>query len=656
MAIRTSLPAAALALAISTCLLTACGGGGSNVRSVAPSSLPPDPPPPPPPPAEACQAPVTADCVVDISSSQDMTGGRQSDFALVKRGTGELTLIRVSNVFDNSPIVDFRFGAGTTVEDGDLRVASNANLLSNVTVQANGQLQVGGSVTGDVANHGVTTLDGTVTGDMANDGVLEPGSSIYGDVVPAHVEGNFTQASNGTLIAVTPMTAYGPMDGGFVSVTGRADIAGTLELRTYSDDYGPYPLPTTPLSMQVLHADGGVFGQFAQWTSPGLFITGSVRYLANDVYFDASAISVAPAMAAAKAGDALTLQSATRFDAALGNANGLASATISLTHAQRQFLASAGTIQRLRTWDQAIRTFDSLSGSGYTAAVDALMQQASMPAADLMSRMDNVQAGWKPGAWSGSAAMPASGTGRFAENRAGFDGWLADGVLLGGSLGWSDGSLRFDRFGGTAQDRSPQWDVYLRRDLSAGAYVFGDIGYGHHQVNFHRRIDLGVMEQAASAMRTLDVTRGYLEAGRDFRVGQARLTPFGAISHVVLQGGGFAEQGGTGFELIAQPATYRQTGAAAGLRLGRDWRDGERWTALNLSMGYRQILAAHDDARAAFAGVPDLAFALDGLPHRQSIGWLHANLATGNAHWNWLLSYDRQASDEALSLGANFRF
>ena len=657
----------ALALAISACMLGGCGGGGSNgmVRTESlPPSPPPSPPPPPPPPppssapAEPCPSPVTGDCMVDSpTTGQDMTGGRQSDFALVKRGTSRLTLIRESNVFDNSPIVDFRFSGGTTVEDGDLRVVSNANLQSNVVVQSTGHLDVGGTVTGSLTNGGTTTLGGTVTGGMVNDGMLVPDSSIYGNAIPARVEGNFSQTPNGTLVAVIPMTAYGPMTGGFLSVTGRADIDGTLQLDAYTDDFGPYPLPATPLTLQVLHADGGVFGQFAKWTSPGLFITGALRYQPDDVYFDATAISAAPAMAAAKAGDAITLQSAAHFDAALGSASGSTSvAPDSLTGAQRHFLASAGAIQRLRTWDQAIRTFDSLSGSGYTAATEALMQQASMPAADLMSRMDTLRAGSKPGAWYGHAAMPASSTGAFSENRAGFDGSLGDGVLLGASLGWGDGSLQFDRSGGTARDRSPQWDIYLRRDLQAGAYVFGDIGYGHHLVNFNRSIDLGLVQQAASAMRALDVTRGYLETGRDFRIGQSRLTPFGAVSHVVLHGGGFAEQGATGFEFIAQPATYRQTSAAAGLRLGRDWRNGDRWTALNVTTGYRQILAAHDGARAAFTGAPDMTFALDGTQAHRNSSWLQLNLAAGNEHWNWLLSYDRQASEEALSLGAKFSF
>lgn len=637
-----------LFVAIASGLLAGCGGGGS-VRAASSGATPPDPPPPPPPPSGTCLPPLTGDCTVneiyDASGNvvrQYMSGDRTSDYALITDTIAGLELEQGT----------FRFAGGTRVENGYLSIDASANLDSNTTVQPAGHLVVAGTLTGDATNEGEVFLSGTIAGNVLNQGTLRPDSNVA-YTAPGYIDGNFKQAPSGILVATMRP------EGGYVSVTGRADIDGTLQLEQATDNsFGALvPPPSAPLSLQVLHADGGVFGQFAQWTSPGLFITGSVRYLANDVYFDATAISVAPTMAAAKAGDAITLQSAARFDAALGNAHGPASvAPGSLTDAQRRFLASAGAIQRLRIWNQAVQTFNSLSGSGYAAAATALVHQASMPAADLMSRMGNLHAGSQPGAWYGHAAMLASGTGTFTENRAGFDGWLADGVLLGASLGWSDGSLQFNRSGGAARDRSPQWDVYLWRDLQAGAYVFGDLGYGRHLVDFNRRIDLGTAQHAASAMRALDVTRGYLEAGRDFRIGQNRLTPFGAVSHVVLHGGGFTEQGGTGFEFIAQPTVYRQTSAAAGLRLGRDWRTGDRWTALNVTAGYRQILAAHDDARAAFTGAPDMTFALDGAQGHRNSGWLQLNLAAGNEHWNWLLSYDRQASDTALSLGAKLSF
>lgn len=658
---RTLLPSA-LALAISASLLVACGGGGGMVRAEAAS----DPPPPPPPsaPAEPCPSPVTADCVADVPSSvgnQDMTGGRSSDHALIKRGDGQLTLASHSSNDNFPPTVDFRFGGGTTIEGGGLRVWSNATLHSNVVVQAAGTVQAFGAITGNLDNHGYTLLWDKVVGDVTNDGILEPGSSIYGDVVPARVEGNLRQTSNGTLVAVIGVGASrGALTGGFLTVTGRADIDGRLRLVEYTDDWGPYPLPGAPLTLQVLHADGGVLGQFAQWDSPSLFVTGAPRYLANDVYFDIKTISAVQAMSAAPAVkvDPLTLRSAAHFDAALGNAGTWATtAGASLSVTQRQFLASVGAIQRLRDYDQAVRMLDSLSGHGYVDATDSLLQQAAMPAPELMARVGKLRAGSVSGSWATQTAMLVSGAGAFSGQRAGFDQWLDDRWLLGSSFGWSEGSLRFDRSGGAARDQSPQWDAYVRRNGDGNAYVFGDVGYSRHQLNFNRRIDLGVGRQAAGTRNSFDAVHAWVEAGRDFQVARSRLTPFAAVSYAALRGAGFTEQGSTGFELIAQPSLHQRLNAAAGLRLGREWRgDGDRWTRLDLTAGYLQLLHARDDARAAFAGAPDVIFALNGMRPRRNTGWLQMSLATGGAHWNWLLSYDRQASDEALTLGAKFGF
>jgi uncharacterized protein with beta-barrel porin domain len=590
-----------------------------------------------------------------------MTGGRSSDHALIKRGEGQLTLASHSSNDDLPPTVDFRFGGGTTIENGGLRVWSNATLHSNVVVQTTGTLQSFGTITGSLDNHGYTLMWDKVVGDVANDGVLQPGSSIYGDVIPARVEGNLRQTPNGTLIAVIGVDAsLGKLTGGFLTVTGRADIDGTLRLAQYGDEFGPYPLPGAPLSLQVLHADGGVFGRFAKWTSPGLFVTGAPRYLSNDVYFDITTISAAQTMAAAPVvkADALTLRSAANFDAALDNAGTWANRQgASFTATQRQFLASVGAVQHLQDYGQATRTLDSLSGSGYVVATDALLRQASLPNADLMARMDSLHAGSRLGAWSSQSSMLASGSGAFNDQRAGFDQWLGDRTLFGSSFAWSDGSLRFDRSGGVARDRSPQWDVYVQRLGHDDTYLFGDIGYSRHELRADRQIDLGIGQRSVRARQDLDLLRSYFEAGRNFHISGGRLTLFGAVSHVMLHGAGFIEQGATGFELAVQPSVYQRASATAGLRIGQDWRTNSgRWMSVNLAAGYLQTLRARDDAQAAFTGIPDVRFALDGMQRERNTGWLHLNLGTGDEHWNWLLSYDRQASDEALSLGTKFSF
>lgn len=381
-----------------------------------------------------------------------------------------------------------------------------------------------------------------------------------------------------------------------------------------------------------------------------------MRYLPNDVYFDAIAISVAPAMAAAKAGDALTLASAARFDAVLDHASFANAPDAARTPEQQRLLAAAGLIQRTQSFDQAIRTFDSLSGSGHTAAIEALLLQSSLPDASLMSRMDSVRPGSRLGAWSGQTSVLASGNGAFTGVRAGFDQWLGDRLALGVSLGTSEGSLRFGHLGGTARDRSPQWDVYLQQLVGDGGYLFGDIGYGRHQLDTRRAIDLGIGQFRVTGLRDLDLLRAHVESGQHFRVGNGRVTLFGALSHVALHGAGFVEQGSTGFELAAQPSTHQRTSATAGLRFGQAWRSGDRVTTLNLATGYSQVLLARDNARAAFTGAPDAMFALDVLPTARGNGWLQLGIGTGNERWNLGLDYARLAENQSLMLHTRLAF
>ena len=637
-------------LVISSCLLSGCGGG-STVRSDTTVATPT--PISTSGSSDLCPSPVLADCTADISLDQEMTGGRQSDHALIKRGSGKLTLISQPNTF-GPPVVDFRFSGGTTVENGTLRVASSASLHSSVVVQASGRLELFGGMTGNATNHGAMLLSDMMVGNVVNDGIFTPGSSIYGDIVPARIEGNFSQAPTGTLDAV-----IGATSGGFVSVTGRANIDGTLRLVAYTDDFGPYPIPTAPLSLQVLHADGGVFGQFAHWISPGLFIAGTVRYLGNDIFFDATSISAAKVMATSQAGNALTWSAAAKFDAARVNADGLAGLPHDeLTFTQRQFLGSIASIQRLQDYDKAVRTFDTLSGYGYVALTDELLQQAMMPASPLIAHVGSLHAESVSGLWSAQPTMVASSAGVIGnERRGGADQWLSDRLLLGSSVSWSEGNLQFDRLGGRARDWSPQWDVYLRRNGNRDSYLLADVGYSRHQLDLSRQIDLGTGQYNARANRNLDVVHAYFEAGRDFRVGPGWLTPFGALGYAALRGAGFTEQGITGFELIAQPSVHQRTSSTVGLRFGQDWHDSAgRWTQLNVAAGYVRLLDAHDDAFAAFTGAPEVKFALDGMPRQRNAGWWQLSLGTGDERQAWLLNYDRQASDQTLSLSMKLRF
>lgn len=636
------LPVLATCLA-SICLLSACGGGnaGGLVRTSPPPLAPPPPPPPPPPdPTEPCASPITGPCYVapPYTLTWDeigMTGGRQSDYSLFVSGPGWF------NLRDG----EYRFSGGTEIAGGTLVVWDT--LVSDVTV-AKDYTDLG------FEGRSELWLTGTLRGNLVNQESVSlrhkcgTGLNVCVEDRHSRIEGNYLQAGSGTLTAVL---------GWDLQITGQASLDGGLIL--VKGTSASYVLPSAPSSVLVLHADGGVSGRFAYWNTESLFLTGALRYTPDDVYFDLTRISVQAAMAAAT-GDALTLGTAGGVDDAFLAADRFAILPdAALTATQRQFLQSAAAIQHMGDYGQAARTFDSLSGHGHVAAMDALLQQATNSGSRVSARIDALRSGSPAGFWSGQPAMVSTGTGTFTDAQTmGYDQWLGDRLLLGSSFGWSQGDLQFDRSGGSARSESPQWNAYLRRDGYSGSYVMGEVGYGRNQLSLDRRIDLGGEVHTARSDRELDVTHAYVEAGRGIRVGGGQLTPFVAVSHAALRGDGFVEQGDTGFELMAQPSLHQRSSGDLGLRYARHWRWGDdRWMQLNLGARYQYLLGASDDMRAAFTGTPGVGFDLYGLPRGRDNSWLEMNLTGGSSdRWSWLLSYDNRANNRTMSLGVEIGF
>ena len=146
-------------------------------------------------------------------------------FVLTKQGTGTL-------IFNGTGAVANTQVAAGTLEIGDSNNAA-AVLSSNV----------------QVANAGTLRGHGSINGDVTNAGVVRPGGSV-GTLT---INGNYTQASSGTLlIDVSPSGASQ------LKVNGTASLGGTLQLL-----YGPGTY--APASFKVLSANN-VVGNFATVT------------------------------------------------------------------------------------------------------------------------------------------------------------------------------------------------------------------------------------------------------------------------------------------------------------------------------------------------------------------------------------------------------
>lgn len=559
--------------------------------------------------------PITGDCVVEgqytlTFDEFGMSGGRQSDHQLFVHGGAN------GGGWVNLGQGEYRFSGGTTIAGTSLVVwdtlLSDVRILRDYTgLGFNGESEF--------------WLLGTVKGNVVNEQLMNvrcwSGIHSCSNIPHQRIDGNYTQLPQGTLEMVL---------GRGLQITGLATLDGDLRL-TRGD--ANYVLPNAPGNILVLHADGGVTGQFARWNTQSLFLEGALRYMSNDVFFDATRISL-QAATAAQGMSGTTLVSAGNVDRALAVADGFASAPNAV---QSRFLQSAGRLLWIGDAQQAARSLDSLAGSLHVEAMDALARDDGL-ARGIGARALALQPGGHAGAWS---RLQGDGT------IAGFDQWLSPRLLVGATASEASG-LATDALGGQTQHDSPQAALYLRWFGDDGWYAGGSAGYARHALGLDRRIDLADGGNwNAHAQRRLGIASLDAEAGRRFAFAGMAIAPYAWMGADLLRSERARELGQTGFELALQANRQARLEAGLGLRVGRQWRFGDTgWVALDADARYRRRLAqAGDPLRAAFVGVPDAWFDLSA--HEARVGtWLELGLHGGFGHgWGWSLGHAGSLTD-----------
>lgn len=579
----------ALALALS-----ACGGGGGRglVATPPPASPPPLPPAPPPPRVDLCPAPVTSDCIVSLDVGEDADAVRmrpvQSNHALIFLGGGPLWLVERN-----------RFSGGTRVEGSTMCV--HGTLESDVQVLPGGEFHLYHTLTGNLDNRGTVHLSGTVTGDVTNSGRME--APEYSG---RRIEGDFTQTAEGTLVFTLEPHDWDRT--GALHVGGHASLAGTLELTAPLIE-GEYVLPTAGY-YGILHADGGISGTFDQWTSPGLAITGRLRYEKKDVLFELTRISAKGAMVQRGIARRLPLAGAANLDAALAVADTFATAPRgTLPARQRRFLDSAGALLWLRDTVQAERSFDSLAGHAHAAAADLLLDQSARIAERLAARLAGLPHGTAPQAWDASLGLRTGGH-LFDARATGTGLWLSPRLLVGASLAEGRLLADFDHLGGQASGEasSAGLHAHYRGD---GWHATGALSAGRAWLPLQRPIELGPERRhAARSTRHFGHVSLHGEVDRDLAFGGGRLVPFASLDYGIVRGDAFTELGDTGLELAGGPSRQSRLTGAAGVRYARDWTLGAWPVRLELDLRHRRDLGDGGLPLAAFVGVPEVRFAL----------------------------------------------
>lgn len=616
-------------------LVSACGGSThlSPVSDPPPPTTPPPPQPPPPTPApsEPCPAPITGDCIVDPAYTPTwdeiaMTGGRQSDFRLFVGGPGGWI-----NLKDG----EYRFSGGTEIAGATLVVWDT--LISDV--------KIAHDFTGlGFEGKSELWLTGTVRGSVTNDELLSlrhkcgTGLNVCTEDRRSRIEGSYVQGATGRLEAVL---------GWDLQITGTAALDGDLVLLRGTSQ--SYVLPTAPSSVLVLRAAGGLSGQFSRWATQGLFLEGALRYTGNDVYFDATRVSVAATMAAAGVADAGTLASAQNLDRAFAHADGYARVpTETLTQSKQRFLASAASIQHIGDVAQATRSLDSLSGHGHVQAHDALHQHATATGAALEARLARQAYRAGPVPWSTPLTASASSARSLVGQASGTDYWLGPRLLMGASVSDGRAAMDFERMGGRVDGTSPMASVHAHY-RGPRWHVTGQVGAGRSQLWSRRTLDLADEgEHPAQSRRSVDQVFLHAEFGSDFALGAGRLGPFVAFDHSTLRSNGATEQGATGMELLLEPARSAQSFASTGVRYAHAWETGATRWQFNVDARYQRRISNDGAQYAAFIGAPEARFDLaDGLP-RASAGAVNLSLVGGiGRYWSGAFEYVHEFGDDA---------
>ena len=610
-------------------LLSGCAGGGGVHENIAPASLPPPPPSPVPPPTTVlCPPPLTTDCFVDPPYTltyleNEMTGGRQSDHKLVVWGDG---------------------GGWLNLKDGTYRFSGGTDLAGNLIVWDTLESDVRISSAAFSAQ-GNLWLIGTVRGDVQNDGILSWQTACYpgGACAPtmtARIEGDYQQSWAGTMNAVLGWT---------LQITGTAKLDGSLELYPQRLEGGGYLLPDIATPVHILHTGEGVSGTFATWRGMGVFVEGNLRYTTNDVFLDATRLSLQTAMANSATITPASLQVAERLDRSFEDADDFAlQEPHTLDDAQRAFLASAASIQHIGDFAQAQRTLDSLGGQAHLVASQMLDGQFAGNAARLRDRLDEQSPTGTTSAWVDTLADSARDRGSFTTNGvfAGLDTWLSPDTLVGGAIASAHSTMQLEATADEARGTTPAAYAYVHH-RNAGWYATGLIGVADTSLRVQRTIDLGPggLHQAQS-QRHLSQSRVEGEIGRNLSVGKNTLVSYFGVDYERRRSDAFAEQGGTRLELLAESSIAEQWSASAGLRLSRDWQFGRSgWLRVDVDAGYRRRIAGGDaGGSAAFAGTPGVVFEFGAGPEQaMEAGTMTLGLSGGfHRRWTWMLDYERR--------------
>jgi len=482
--------------------------------------------------------------------------------------TGPGTLVLAGkNTFNGTSEV----AAGTLTVDG--------SVASSVTIDAGGALNGIGKLSYSAINNGTVESTGSKAGQ---------GLTIGGNLVDG--------ASSTTAVAL----------GNPLQVKGTANVAGTMNVLAPPTGY-------TVKSTENLITAGAVNGTFANLTfATGVFYTGTLEYTPTQVNVALTSTSVTAAAASMGIVAPAAVSAAQRVQVGFEAINGSLASGNTLPS---NVLQGAGAIQHSATPVVAQATLTSLSGQLHAASAAMLFDGIEARGDALSEHVDDLVSGRaKSGVWYSDLGWQgnlqrggyAGATFRSGGGMAGADLRIGSHALLGVAAGQSLGFGQLD----AAWDHNRTWmnNVAVYGGVMNGPwYASAQIANGWYREDMQRLLQLGALGSPVGTGSTGRYVSGALEGGRLFHLGTARVGPFADVRYQRLELGGFAEQGGMGYGLMAEARTAGRLQAGWGVRAEDGWRlaNGMRleWDG---SAGWQHTLHQYGDVfDASFTGFND---------------------------------------------------